>query len=66
MCDCKPGPRTFSVTRHDIALADRIVPDRQPFTDEDAVLAARFFHIFGGRIDDMSDMTYTDGSDFGG
>jgi predicted nucleic acid-binding protein len=35
--------------RNDIALADRIVPDRQPFTDEDAVLAARLFNISGRR-----------------
>jgi hypothetical protein len=35
------------VARHDIALANRIVRDRRPFTDEEAVLAARLFPIFG-------------------
>jgi hypothetical protein len=54
------------VARHDIALANRIVRDRRPFTDEEAVLAARLFPIFGRRIDDMSDMTYSGGSGFGG
>jgi len=37
------------VEKTDIALAARIVPDRQPFTDEDAVLAARLFNISGRR-----------------
>lgn len=37
------------VEKSDIALAARIVPERQPFTDEDAVLAARLFNISGRR-----------------
>jgi len=37
------------VEKNDITLAARIVPDRQPFTDEDAGLAARLFNISGRR-----------------
>ena len=37
------------VEKNDIALANRIVPDRQPFTDEDAAAAARLFNISGRR-----------------
>ena len=37
------------VEKNDIALADRIVPDRQSFTDEDAAVAARLFNISGRR-----------------
>jgi len=37
------------VEKNDIALAGRIVPDRQSFTDEDAEAAARLFNISGRR-----------------
>ena len=37
------------VEKTDISVAARIVSDRQPFTDEDAVLAARLFNISGRR-----------------
>ncbi len=37
------------VEKNGIALANRIVPDRQPFTDEDAAAAARLFNISGRR-----------------
>lgn len=37
------------VEKNDIALAGRIVSDRQPFTDQDATAAARLFNISGRR-----------------
>ena len=37
------------VEKSDIALAARIVPERQPFTDEDAGLEARLFNMSGRR-----------------
>lgn len=37
------------VEKNDITLADRIVPDRLSFTDEDAAAAARLFNISGRR-----------------
>jgi predicted nucleic acid-binding protein len=37
------------VEKNDIALAGRIVPDRQSFTGQDAAAAARLFNISGRR-----------------
>jgi predicted nucleic acid-binding protein len=37
------------VGKREADLAERILPDRQPFTEEDAAVAARLFNISGRR-----------------
>jgi predicted nucleic acid-binding protein len=37
------------VGKQEVELAARILPDRQPFTEEDAALAARLFNFSGRR-----------------
>ncbi len=43
------------VEKNDIALAARLLPAREPFTDEDAGLAARLFDISGRRRTTLMD-----------